>query len=126
MPRAPRRCPGDNGKCTNLIRNTRYCPDHTEAWKGERTASSRATSSWEWQSKIRPAILQRDGYTCQIRTPGICIGYATTVDKIVPAAQRPDLAHVASNLRAACDPCNEHKARTGDRGRSNRRSRRGR
>lgn len=115
MPRAPRRCPGDNGNCTNLIRNTRYCPDHTEAWKGERTASSRATSSWKWQNTIRPAILQRDGYQCQIRTPRICTGYATVVDKIIPAAQRPDLAHEPSNLQAACDPCNAHKARTEDR-----------
>lgn len=124
MPRAPRRCSGDNGNCTELIRNTRYCPEHTEAWKGERTASSRATSSWHWQNEIRPAILERDGYQCQIQYEGICTGYATTVDKKRPAAQRPDLAHDPENLQAACDPCNEHKARTVDRGRGNGHARR--
>lgn len=114
MPRAPRRCPGGHGTCTNLIRNARYCDEHNVAWKGPRTASSRATSSWEWQ-QLRPAILERDGYECQIRTEGICTGYATTVDKIVPAARRPDLALDPANLRAACDACNERKALTTDR-----------
>lgn len=85
MPRAPRRCPGGNGNCTNPIRNTRYCPDHTEAWKGERTGSSRVTSDRRWKEKVRPQVLQDAGYQCQIQFPGICIGYATTVDKIQPA-----------------------------------------
>lgn len=114
MPRAPRRCPGDNGNCTELIRNTRYCEEHTIAWKGERTASSRATSSWEWQ-QLRPFILNRDGYVCQLQYAGICTGYATTVDKKQPAARRPDLAHDPENLQAACNECNEHKALTSDR-----------
>jgi 5-methylcytosine-specific restriction endonuclease McrA len=123
MPRAPRRCSGDNGNCINLIRNARHCPDHTVAWKGPRTASSRATSTWEWQ-QLRTEILERDGYQCQIAYEGICTGYATTVDKNRPAAQRPDLAYDRENLQAACDPCNEHKARTIDQGRGNGRSRR--
>ncbi|WP_244602563.1 HNH endonuclease [Mycobacterium marinum] len=116
MPRAPRRCPGGNGTCTELIVNRRYCPEHTIAWSGERTASSRVTSQRYWKEHFKPAILERDGYQCQIRYEGICTGYATTVDKIVPAARRPDLACEPSNARAACDPCNEHKARTADRG----------
>lgn len=122
MPRAPRRCPGDNGNCTNLIVNTRYCPEHTVAWKGERTASSRVTSDRYWKEHVRPQVLQDAGYQCQIQYPGICTGYATTVDKIKPAALRPDLARDPSNWQAACDACNEHKARTTDRGRSSTKS----
>lgn len=118
MPRAPRRCPGDKGNCTNLIRNTRYCDEHTVAWAGERTASSRATSSWQWQ-QLRAQVLEAADYQCQIRYEEICTGYATVVDKIVPAARRPDLAYAPGNHQAACDPCNEHKARTRDRGRGN-------
>lgn len=115
MPRAARRCPGDLGRCENLIRHTPYCPEHTVAWKGPRTASSRATGKHAWKAHIVPAVLERDGYTCQIRYPDICTGRATVVDKIIPAARRPDLAHNPSNLRASCSPCNQAKARTEDR-----------
>lgn len=115
MPRAPRRCPGDNGNCPNLIRNARYCDDHNVAWKGERTASSRVTSDRRWKEQVRPAVLQAAGYQCQIAYEGICTGYATVVDKKQPAARRPDLAHEPSNWQAACDACNEHKALTADR-----------
>jgi 5-methylcytosine-specific restriction protein A len=115
MPRAPRRCPGGNGNCPNLITNARYCPEHTVAWAGERTASSMVTGTREWREHIKPAILRRDSYQCQIQYEGICTGYATTVDKVQPAARRPDLARDPRNLRAACQPCNDHKARTTDR-----------
>ena len=115
MPRAPRRCPGDNYECPNLIAaGQKYCPDHTVAWRGPRTASSQATTTADWD-RIRPLVLERDRHQCQIRYAGICIGTATVVDKIVPAARRPDLSLNEHNLRAACDPCNEHKARTADR-----------
>lgn len=114
MPRAPRRCPGDNYDCENLITTTRYCPAHTVAWRGERTASSQVTTTSEWQ-QIVPFILKRDRRRCRIRYRGICTGRATTVDKIIPAARRPDLATDPENLRAACESCNEHKARTEDR-----------
>lgn len=116
MPRAPRRCPGDNGQCTKLIRNRKYCHDHTVAWAGERTASSRITRDTHWREKVKPDILQRDGYQCQIRYIGICTGYATVVDKIAPAARRPDLAFDPDNHRAACWECNDTKSRTADRG----------
>ncbi|OBJ49543.1 HNH endonuclease [Mycobacterium sp. 1423905.2] len=116
MPRAPRRCPGDNGKCDNLIRNRRYCDEHTESWAGERTASSRITGTRQWRERIKPAILKRDQYRCQIRYEGICTGTATVVDKIIPAAQRPDLATDPLNCRGACQQCNDHKALTADRG----------
>lgn len=116
MPRAPRRCPGDNGNCTNLIVNRRYCEQHTIAWAGERTASSRITRTREWREDIKPYVLQRDGYTCQIRYAGVCTGHATVVDKTKPAASSPDHALNPSNARAACQACNDLKALTVDRG----------
>jgi 5-methylcytosine-specific restriction endonuclease McrA len=115
MPRAPRRCPGDKHTCEELITGSaRYCPAHTVAWRGQRTSSSQATTTHAWK-QLRDDILDRDGRLCQIQYPDICTGYATVVDKITPAARRPDLVRDPKNLRAACDACNEHKARTADR-----------
>ncbi|MBU8830846.1 HNH endonuclease [Mycolicibacterium goodii] len=115
MPRAPRQCPGDNGQCDELITGRAYCEKHTVPWSGQRTNSSQITSKHVWKHKIVPYILDRDGHQCQIRYPGRCTGRATIVDKIIPASRRPDLALDEENLRAACRPCNEHKARTEDR-----------
>ncbi|SDC25967.1 HNH endonuclease [Mycolicibacterium neoaurum] len=117
MPRAPRACPGDNYTCPELITSGKYCPTHTVHWRGERTASSRITVTNDWK-KLAPKILDRDGHQCQIQYPNICTGYADTVDKIIPAVQRPDLALDPTNLRAACRACNEHKGRTTDRRRT--------
>ena len=117
MPRAPRRCPGDDYQCDQLVTGSaRYCPTHTVAWRGARTASSQATTNSRWPA-VRDYVLERDRHLCRIQYPGICIGHATVVDKKQPAARRPDLVLDPENLRAACDPCNEHKARTEDRGR---------
>ena len=66
-----------------------------------------STSAWR---QLRPRILDRDGHECQIRVKGICVGYATEVDHIVPRSVDPSLALVPDNLRAACRACN------GDRG----------
>lgn len=113
MPRAPKHC-GING-CTTLVPAGQRCPQHANGWKNSpRTASSQATRSGTWQ-RLVPKILDRDHRACQIRTPGICTRTATVVDKIIPAAKRPDLAYDEANLRAACRPCNDHKARTSDR-----------
>lgn len=98
----------------NLIKFTPKCPEHTTAWPGERTVSSRVTSQRAWKVFARK-ILERDGYRCQLRYERICKGHATTVDKIIPAAHRPELAMVPSNAQAACGPCNQFKARTSDR-----------
>lgn len=114
MPRAPRRCPGDNHACENMVTTTPYCPDHTQAWKGPRTASSQVTGTAAWQ-RVARFVLERDRRRCQIRDPGRCLGAATTVDKIIPAARRPDLATNPRNLQAACKPCQSHKGRTTDR-----------
>lgn len=61
-----------------------------------------------------PFILERDQHQCQLQYPGICTGQATTSDKIIPASRQPDLAMNPDNNRAACQPCNQHKARTED------------
>lgn len=118
MPRAPRRCPGDNYSCPNMVTIAPYCPTHTVSWRGPRTASSRVTTKAAWKTRIVPYVLERDNYQCRIGYPGRCLGRATTVDKIIPAARRPDLATNPANLRAACAPCNTHKARTEDRRRN--------
>jgi 5-methylcytosine-specific restriction endonuclease McrA len=91
------------------------------AWRGPRTASSKIVSKHVWRAQIVPQILERDGYRCQIGYPGRCLGTATVVDKIIPAARRPDLAMNPANLQGACVPCNSHKARTEDRARARRR-----
>lgn len=114
MPRAMRRCPGDHGNCTALIRGSGYCDVHTpKPWSGPRTASSRVTMTHAWR-KMRPEILKRDGRQCQIRGPH-CTGVATQVDKIKPAATHPELALDPENARAACPECNAWKSRTADR-----------
>jgi len=57
---------------------------------------------------VRPAVLARDGYACQLRIPGVCTGIATQVDHIVSpldgGAYWDD-----DNLRASCKSCNVHR-----------------
>ena len=107
MPRAPRRCPGNDGTCTNLIRNATYCDDHTQAWAGKRTTSSALTNTAAWK-RIRVKVLQRDGHRCQIRGPG-CTSHATQVDHILnTAAGGAELD--PANLQSACASCNARKA----------------
>lgn len=107
MPKAPRRCPGDNGNCTNLIRFTKYCPEHTVAWAGTRTTSGEVTGTAAWK-RIRLQVLKRDNYQCQIHGP-YCTGRATQVDHIVnTAAGGAELD--PANLQSACPPCNARKA----------------
>jgi 5-methylcytosine-specific restriction endonuclease McrA len=63
------------------------------------------TRRWHLSRRVRQAVLERDGYRCQIGAPG-CLERATQVDHIVPrshggAMWDPD------NLRAACERCNQ-------------------
>lgn len=53
---------------------------------------------------VRLRVLERDGWSCQIRGEG-CLGRADTVDHIVPRAHGGPLLDPA-NLRAACHVCN--------------------
>ena len=57
-----------------------------------------------WQRTIRPAILERDRYICQVRLEG-CTVKATHVDHIIPWRQG-GAAWDHANLRAACESCN--------------------
>lgn len=114
MPRAPRRCPGDDYTCTATIKpGQHHCPQHQRTWADTpRTASSQITSSHAWR-KLAPKILTRDLHHCRLQYP-CCIRHATVVDHKIPAHARPDLALRPENLQAACKPCNDHKARTAD------------
>ena len=58
----------------------------------------------QWR-KVRLAVLERDGYACQIRGPE-CTRLATHVDHVIPALQAPYLQYDADNLRASCAKCN--------------------
>lgn len=57
-------------------------------------------------------VIQRDGATCQLRYPGICTHTATTADHILHRSRggtdNPD------NLRASCQPCNQHRSNNPD------------
>ena len=57
-----------------------------------------------WQ-RIRPVILHRDGYQCQIQGPR-CAGLATTVDHIDDVDTHGPAIPPLDRLRAACVPCN--------------------
>ncbi|PRX95586.1 HNH endonuclease [Allonocardiopsis opalescens] len=62
------------------------------------TSTRRAELPTDWYSRIRPAILQRDGYACQWRTDGQrCGAHANQVDHI---GDRHD--HRPENLQALC------------------------
>ncbi len=62
------------------------------------------------RSRLRRACLERDGYRCQIRKPGICTTIATTADHIVDRAVAGD---GLDNLRAACAACNYSRGQPG-------------
>ena len=101
MPKAPRRCPSPG--CTNLIRHTTYCPDHTEAWANP--------SGWvkpKGWDRIRQAVLERDNWIChECGKPG-----ADTADHVIPQSQGG--SDDMSNLAAVHDriPPHCHRAKT--------------
>ena len=123
MPRAPRRCPGNNGTCPHLIRHTTYCDEHTTAsgWDNSRTGGQGSTRAWR---KVRLVVLQRDGHRCRLNYDG-CTSNATEVDHIdgiaitgIPRAEALDQAR----LRAVCQHC--HRRRTQQQAADGRRNRR--
>lgn len=59
--------------------------------------------SGPWR-RVRLAVLNRDGWQCQIRGPK-CTGRATEVDHMDPVSQYGANVNPA-RLRAACKPCN--------------------
>lgn len=65
-------------------------------------------TSYVWKTKIRPAILARDGFACQIRGPR-CKRVANVVDHVLPLSLGGDPFDPA-NLRAACATCNSGRS----------------
>jgi 5-methylcytosine-specific restriction endonuclease McrA len=80
--------------CGRLVKGAFYCSRECD--------TSRRTSSHKWRTEIRPAVLKRDGYTCQL-----CGAPANAVDHIVP--YRDGGTDDLSNLRALCPSCNSRR-----------------
>ena len=76
-----------------------YCRAH----RPDNQPGRRDLRGW---SKLRREILERDGYLCQLKLKP-CLVVADTVDHVIPRARGG--ADVASNLQAACGPCNALK-----------------
>lgn len=72
------------------------------AWQG---STRKETLPPNWESEIRPAVLERDGYRCRIRFEDICVDDANQVDHI---GDRRD--HRLENLQAGCGPCHQRKS----------------
>lgn len=68
-------------------------------------------NSTQWL-RLRPVILERDGYRCKIGGPR-CVGTADQVDHIVPLIQG-GAPYDPDNLRAACKACNVARANARD------------
>jgi 5-methylcytosine-specific restriction protein A len=62
-----------------------------------------ARSGRPWR-RVRDRVLERDGYVCQLRYPGVCLGVATTADHILTVLNGG--GNDPANLRASCAPCN--------------------
>ncbi|MGV0675842.1 HNH endonuclease [Mycolicibacterium fortuitum] len=115
MARAPKLC-GATG-CTTLVRGHTYCPHH-QRQRGWRRGGTTRTNTTEHRAR-HDRVLQRDGYQCSLRYPGICIGTATICDHIVALTEHG--ADSDDNCQAACEPCHRrktshegHRARWGD------------
>lgn len=123
MPRAPRRCPGDNYECPNLIAGSvKYCPDHITGWgrRNQRTTSSAITNTAAWK-RLRRKVLERDNHECQAREPG-CTRQATQVDHIINTAAGGAPLD-PNNAQAICPTCNARKAQRESAAAQRRRSR---
>jgi 5-methylcytosine-specific restriction endonuclease McrA len=70
---------------------------------GREQIDPRHTSAWR---RLRDRVV-REEPTCRLRFEGICTVVSTTGDHIIPVTERPELALVRSNVRAACKPCND-------------------
>jgi 5-methylcytosine-specific restriction endonuclease McrA len=72
--------------------------------------SSRVDGSFRYDGpwrKVRLAILERDGWECQLRLEG-CTGWASEVDHVV-AVSLGGGVYDPENLRAACATCNRRR-----------------
>ena len=118
MPRAPHIC--GHLDCAAIVEHsTRYCPAHAKPrWSGsdrQRTESARRTGTRRFNQHIRPAVLKRDGHTCQLNLDGVCAsrGQPLPPDRLEVDHIR-EVAHGGTddlgNLRTVCRPC--HRRRT--------------
>lgn len=69
----------------------------TDAWAKKRAIAAR----------VRLAVLERDGWTCQLRYDG-CTGRAEEVDHIIPRAAGGPMFD-PGNLRAVCRNCHRQR-----------------
>jgi 5-methylcytosine-specific restriction enzyme A len=113
--RAKKIC-GHASGCTKLVPSgTRYCPEHTKQrnWAG---ASGRPRSR-NIPDSTKAAVLQRDGFLCQLAYEG-CQGFGTTVDHTIPVSEGG--SDDPSNLQAICAACDSKKSsREGHRAKGN-------
>ncbi len=73
-----------------------------QAWDG---STRRVRLPADWATRIRPAVLRRDNYRCQLAYPELCVGVAGEVDH-----KRAGDDHRLVNLQAACGPCHRRKS----------------
>jgi 5-methylcytosine-specific restriction protein A len=80
-------------------------------WATHRPPANAYAYGSGWANVAR-AVLVRDGFECQLRYAGICIGKASEVDHIRQPEAGGD--NSLENLRAVCRRC--HARRTGQQG----------
>lgn len=70
----------------------------------------RPYDSQYWRNVVRPTVLQRDNYTCQLRLSTKCKGTASLPHHIVDWKDGGSW-YSLENLIASCQPCNKAAAR---------------
>ena len=60
-------------------------------------------TSTRWK-KLRLRVIAEEPI-CRLQL-SVCRGRSDTADHIIPVSHRPDLRYLRSNLRGACQPCN--------------------
>lgn len=106
MPRAPRRCPGDDYTCPNTITTGRYCPRHTQAWQGRTTGQGRYVAP-----RVKAQVRKRDK-TCRLAYPGICTGAIDEMDHpdgLAAQGKRRTSVLDPADVQGVCIPCHRHK-----------------
>lgn len=71
-----------------------------------RTTAQRIRSTRAWQRLAKQVCTEEP--ICWLRLDG-CTVRSTTGDHIIPASSRPDLALIRSNVRGACQHCNNKR-----------------
>ena len=90
----------DKGKCRHYRLSTGGIRYH-----GRVVRKHEYPAAWR---RVRLAVLERDGWVCQIKLPK-CAGKADAVDHILPVSAGGHPLH-PDNLRACCTGCNTRRA----------------